>query len=666
VRYDNNIYFANLPDDQLCAAVIDRANDYQNYIKRAGWLSLWRRAYNAYFQSVRSGGQIGTTGNQNEYKNLNVNHYRSVLTTIKGMITQQRIAYDAIASNTDVKSQAQAILANGLLQYYSKEKDLEAFNDQALEYALVMSEGWVSNTWNVKEGKVYAYHPDTNAEINEGDLEIKTYLPSQVIRDIHKLKGSDNVWLMTCELVNKWGLIEEYPTYKEQILDSDYDPSKTSDSPFFATKYAYDFCDDIPIYTLYHMPTAYCPGGKLAIVLDDDTTLFSGPLPYRDIPLHRITTSETIATNFGYTLAFDLLPIQQGINLMDSIIATNQSHYGVQNIMVARGSNLSSSSIMGGLNLVEYSPVTGGNPPQALQLLQTAPETYSFRASLVGDMNLISGANSVARGDMSQLGKSMSGSAMALIQSMAIQYANSLQKSYIRTLSAQATDIIKILRDFAKVPRIAMITGIANRPYMKQFTGDDLEQINRVEVDIGSAMAQTLAGRVDLAEKYIEQGWAKSPQEYTQVLNTGRLDALMEGPQRINLQIRKENEDLMEGREAIAIVTDDHVAHIPQHASLLDSLDARLDANLVKRTTAHIMHHMQLLKETDPALLTILKQPILSQPMGPEGPMPEEQMPPGPDMQGGGMAESLNGASPMQQEAEGVNMPRMPESPLPQ
>lgn len=653
--YDKDVYFANLPDDQISEAIIDRVNAYFTYLKTTQTLKLWRRSYKAYYAGAFSGGMINTVGNQNEFKALNVNHYRSVLTTVKSMITQNKIVYDAIASNTDVKSQAQAILSNGLLQYYRKEKQLEQLNDQALETAIIMSEGWVSTGWNVNGGKIYDYHPETQAPISEGDLECKVYLPTQIVRDTNKTKFQDNQWFIVIDFVNKYDLAKEFPAFEQQIKDVESIAYNDNDSPFFNTKFNLDFSDDIPIYTLFHIKTPSCPQGRMVTVLNEDVTLFSGPMPYRELPLDRITTADMLSSNIGYTNAFDLLPIQQAITILDSIAMTNNSHYGVQNIVVARGSNVAASDLQGGLNLIEYTPIANGTPPQALQLLQTSPETYNFRGSLVNDIQLNSGANAVARGDMSALGKSMSGSAMALIQHMAIQYANSLQQSYVRALANQATKIIKVLRDFAKVPRVAMITGIANRPYMKQFTGDDLDQVNRVEVDIGSAMAQTLAGRVDLAEKYIEQGWAKSPQEYTQVLNTGRLDALMEGPQRINLQIRKENEDLLEGRGAVAIVTDDHVAHIPSHASILDSLDARQDVELVKRVTNHIEHHLALLKETDPALLTILKQPILSQP--PMGPMDAPAGPEGGPMNMGDMLEP-------QPEGPQARMPNMPEPPM--
>lgn len=653
MSYDKDTYFVNLPDEQIAEACMQRVDDYFSHLTRSGVLALWKTSYNAYYNSEIVGGQINRTGAQNEFSNLNVNHYRSILTTLKGMIAQQKLAYDSKATNTDVKSQAQAILSNGLLEYYTKEKTLEDFTDEGLESAIVLSEGWIYSSWNVQGGEVYGYHPETNAPIYEGDIRYQSYLPTQVVRDVTKRKFSENNWFILIDFINKWDLIEQFPEYTTQIMDTSKDSSEMNRYRLYSSKHVDAEQDDIPVFTLIHKKTPSVPNGKEVRFINDEVTLNSGALPYRGITLRCITTSKHLASNFGYTLAYDLLPIQQAINIIDSIIITNQSTYGCQNVIVTRGSNVGSETLAGGLNLIEYTPVEGGAPPSSLTLVQTAAELFNYRASLVQDMQLISGINAVSRGDMSSLGKTMSGAAMALIQNMAIQYANSLQKSYVRTLGDIGTDTIMILRDFAKVPRIAMISGIANRPYMKEFTGDDLNMINRVEIDVGNAMAQTLAGRVDLADKYIEKGWARSPQEYTQVLTTGRLDAVIEGPQRINLQIRQENEDLSNDKGAIAIKTDKHVEHIEMHSSILDGLEARQNPELVKAVTMHIEEHLSLLKMTDPMLLTILKQPVMQQP-----PMP----PPGEPT---GAGDGLNAEPQATQQAQEVNQPNLPESPIP-
>jgi hypothetical protein len=424
-------------------------------------------------------------------------------------------------------------------------------------------------------------------------------------------------------------------------------------------KYQFEETDDIPIFTLRHKKTPACPNGKLAIILDDKTCLYAGALPYRGFNLRRLTTSDHLSWNFGYTLAYDLLVIQEGINILDSIIITNQSTFGVQNIIAARGSNVEASQLAGGLNLIEWDPIEGGAAPQALNLTSTPPEIFTHRQSLVNDMSLISGINSVARGDMSALGKNMSGSAMALLQTMAIQYANSLQKSWIATLEGVATDTIYTLRDFAKVPRVAMIVGKSNEQFMKSFTGEDLSQMNRVKVTQANPLSKTVAGRLDLADKYLEHGFAKTPEDYEQVLSSGKLDPVIEDTQKELMQIRDENEALAAGKPAMAVVTDDHVLHILKHRiPLLGS--GRLKPDLIQRTGDHINEHLGLLKTTDPLLLSIFKQPV-SQPPPVMG-----AGPPAGAVTPGGMGQAMNPTSAVEQKAASVKLPNLPPSPIQQ
>ncbi|MBK7497376.1 MAG: hypothetical protein IPI28_18975 [Candidatus Omnitrophica bacterium] len=145
-------YFASLPDNEICEAMMEKVDAYYTFLQRSGLMQLWKNSYKAYYNSEIVSGEITASGAQNEYRNLNVNHLRSVLTNLKSMIAQQMIVFDAKATNTDVKSAEQTILANSLLDYYIKEKELPENVDDALESAIVISEGWLCSTWNVQGG----------------------------------------------------------------------------------------------------------------------------------------------------------------------------------------------------------------------------------------------------------------------------------------------------------------------------------------------------------------------------------------------------------------------------------------------------------------------------------------------------------------------------------
>ena len=162
--------------------------------------------------------------------------------------------------------------------------------------------------------------------------------------------------------------------------------------------------------------------------------------------------------------------------MLYSTAVTNQSTFGVQNILVPKGHDLSTAQMSGGLNVMEYDPKVG--EVKALNLTQTPAEIFNFMQMLEKLAETISGVNSVARGNPEASLKS--GAALALVQSQAIQFSMGLQQSYAQLVEDLGTGTISILKTYAQVPRVAAIAGKANRPMMKSFVGADLDQINRL------------------------------------------------------------------------------------------------------------------------------------------------------------------------------------------
>ena len=79
---------------------------------------------------------INFAGESGELTNMAVNHYRNIARHILTMITSNRPSFQARSVNTDYKSQVQTTLANGLLEYYLREKKLETYLKTAVEYAV--------------------------------------------------------------------------------------------------------------------------------------------------------------------------------------------------------------------------------------------------------------------------------------------------------------------------------------------------------------------------------------------------------------------------------------------------------------------------------------------------------------------------------------------------
>lgn len=669
-----NEYFALKEVDELAGEVLDRVDAYDEHIMTSGKSQLWSKSFEMFYRGGIRLGDIHKGGEHSEYELLDVNHYKSLLTNLHTMTTNQRPALDPRAINTDIESTAQTKLARGLLDYYLRDKKVERYLKDAVKLGLIYGEGFVCTEWDATGGEEYGVNPETQAVVREGDLSFSVLPPHFVARDFTKMNADNHNWYIVTRYKNKHDLAAKYPEMADEILNLNYDDSKFVNLKI--PKSAYVESEDIPVFTFYHKPTDALPDGRVVEILSSDLVLFDGPLPYREIPVYRLAPEDEDFSIFGYSVGYDLLPIQDAVNSLYATISTNQSTFGVQNILIPRGFNISVQSLTGGLNLVEYDPNVG--KPEPMQMTLTAPEVFNFVTQLEQLMETLSGVNSVARGNPEANLKS--GAALALVQSMAIQFNSGLQQSYTELLEDVGTSMLNILKDFAQVPKVAMIAGKYNRSYMKEFTGEDLSQINRVVVDSGNPLAKTMAGKLQMAENLLNAGFIKNADQYQMVLQTGNLDYMLEGSTKELYNIRAENEGLMLGTEQQALITDSHAMHIQEHKAVLDSPEARERPEIIKAVTEHINQHIQLLKTADPSLLAMLGQePLPSGQANPQqggGAPPPGGATPGSNaaVQGGptgvGAEQPPEAAeigpvnNPVTNKAQQINKPNMPTNPL--
>ncbi len=633
-------YFAARESNEAVSVLLTKANSWFLNLDTNGYLDKLREmwaAYNgAYYSSVQGAHKISFSGEQGELANLPVNHLRNIAQNMLVMITATRPSMEARAVNTDYKSLVQTKLANGLLDYYMREKRLERYLKTAVEYAIVLGSGYIKMEWNATSGKIYdQIDPETDPEtgeetspgypVYEGDVSFKNLSPFDVVVDSTK-EDQQHDWILCRSYKNKFDLAAKYPELADRIRSV---PSKEESERYRFNSLGVYETDDIAIYEFYHTKTESMPDGRYLLFLDYDLVLMDAPMPYDDLPVYRITPGDIIGTPYGYTPMFDLLPIQDAVNSLFSTVLSNQAAFGVQSIMMPRGTDINPGSLVGGLNLIEYNAAVG--KPEALQLTQTPAEVFQFMQTLIKEMEVISGVNSVARGNPDPNLKS--GNALALVQSMALQYMSGLQQSYVQMIEDVGTGLIKMLQRFASVPRIAMIVGRHDRMEMKEFNGDDLDKVTRVIVDMGNPLARTTAGRVEMAEQMLQMGLIKTPEQYLMVINTGKIENMTDDTVSELLNIKSENESLIDNKPVIALMTDQHSMHIKEHKGVLADPDLRQDAELVQRTLAHIQEHINLLKTTDPQTLMMMGEKPLSPPQQ-QGPPPQNGPPQGGPPQG--------------------------------
>lgn len=643
IKFDNDIYWANAEVTDIADRALDKVHNYYEYISQTGRLDLYRRSWVSYYVSRLNQGGLNPSGQQGELTTITVNHYRNLLTHLETMTLQQRVNFEPRATNSDYKTQAQVVLASGLLDYYMRIMKLERFIKQAVKDSLMYGEGFLRTEWNATGGETYGKTP-TGAQAYKGDVKYTNYTPLNCIRDYTKTCYDKSDWVVLRDFVNKHDLAAKFPDLKEKIIDVSVDYLEMARTTVFSDLY-FDKSDLIPMYTLLHPPTPALPQGRQTTFLDTNVTLLDGPIPYEGTLVSRVAPDEESGTIFGYTVAFDLLPIQEAINVLYSTAVTNQATFGVQNILMPKGHDISTAQLSGGLNVVEYDPKVG--KPEPMNLTSTPPEIFNFITALENVQQTLAGVDSVTRGDPSSSLKS--GSALALVAAQSIQFSMGLQQSYAGLVEDVGTDTINLLKSFAAVPRIAEISGKSNRPLMKEFKGEELNAIQRVAVDMGNPMTRTTAGKVNLADAYLEHGFIENPDQYLQVVTTGQLQPLIEGKQADLMLMKSENEQLADGIPQRALITDNHAKHILEHKSVLANPEIRQDPNspIVQNALAHIQEHIDFANSPGyQSIAAMLGHQVMVPPAPPQGAGP-----------------ALNPAPPPVQAAEGVNPPNMPKPP---
>jgi hypothetical protein len=149
---------------------------------------------------------------------------------------------------------------------------------------------------------------------------------------------------------------------------------------------------------------------------------------------------------------------------------------------------------------------------------------------------------------------------------------------------------------------------------MKEFSSDDLDQIERVLVERGNALSRTLAGRVNLAENLLKNGFVKTGEQYMEVLQTGKLEAMIEGETSEILLVRSENQKMQDGENPPVTVLDNHILHINEHKTIISSPEARENPELVQIALNHIQQHITALQTADPIMMSLTGQPVINQP----------------------------------------------------
>lgn len=713
-------YWATVDREELGAQMNRLIDAFLNDLDMSGRLDLWRRAIRLYFGYDAEGGWANSAalsfgGDAGETVLLRANQFRSLLRSMIVMATGTRPSFTARPKTADTHAQQEAVLAENILDYYISDYGLEDDAIDAAVYALLLGEGWVEVKWDVNAGDPYdveekvmpgqedavaenerleAEYTEALAEFDrntagmldrgedptaaeypvrpalkpietydkiryKGDIAFRALKPEDVARDIDAEDLSRLQWVIVRDLRNRWDLVAQFPEHRDAIINARNNSNRERLRARVrrVKKEDHGSRDLVEVYELWHARCDALPRGRYALMVDD-VVLVDSPMPYEDLPVHPMVPSLEIDEPYGYGESWDLMALQQAYDATINTVVSNHAAFGLQNIWAPPGSNLEVRDLGGGLKHIQSL-----HKPESLDLLPANSISVQLMEVIQKNMQLISGINDVARGEAEA---SQSGSALAMMASIAVQYNSSLQRAYGSMWERVGTALLVIFQRWASVPRTIEVAGRQRIPQIREVTGKNIENVSSITVDLGNPLMRTGAGKKEAADKLLQAKAITDPDLYLQVQATGRLDPILSRPRSQITLIHSENENLMTGAPVKALITDDHKQHIAEHSVLLNEPTIRFDDAIVQAVDAHIREHTMLWAQASPVILAATDQIPPPAPVPPGGApaTPSAPAPPGPKGGGGPPAApeqfGMSGGANAGKQPNAPQMPKMP------
>lgn len=685
----DDYYFANAPLDEIGDRLMDRVDNFYIFLNSTGIMNLWRRSFAFFYNSARMGGRINPVGQKLEMQSISMDDYPNLLRNVLVLTTAQLPSMQTMCSNGDEKTLEQNKVSQQILDYEARAHRVNDYIVQSAEDALWGGEGFIYKGWNANLGPEVA--PDADLETMEpildengqqktlhvGDWEFENLTCIDVIRDVDELSYDACQWVIVRRFQNKWDLIAQYPQFRDSIQRASWALTDRRNSKFGYT--AMNHRDLVPTFEFFHDKTLAVPEGRQTLFLDPETVLFDGPLAYGSRPVYRCSYAELRNNPFAWTVGFSLLPLAEANNRLTSTLLTNVATFGVTRVLNPRGANISLQALATNLAVVDYTPVgpTGGKPEVLNMSNPITKETGDLLQFINRKMETYVSIPGTMRGQVEQ--EEMSGAAMAMQASVALQFSAGFQKSVIKVLEDVGTGMIQDIKAFASAPRQALIVGKMDQGYLKAYSQQDFDGIDRVVVSAANPLLNTTAGKVNLADQLMQNGMLPQGEagamKYIQVMNQGKLEPETQALQAKYMQIQSDKESLLAGRMPMIHLEDDHPLMMQEVAVLTYNPLIRSNPKLGNLVRQYIAAHFQQWLSMPPLLAAAMGiQPPPAQPApGPSGPetsanppgMPGKQSPQ-PQTPHPQHKPPMAGAGQQPGAPKGPNMPQAPKNAPPQ
>lgn len=515
--------------------------------------------YYGWGESGRDTSRVQLGGEQGELAMFVHNTLRPRVAQQIALIAGQRPGVKPVATNTDSASTAQAVLADGLRQYFERTLGIPAVETDTVRGGLLCLQHWAVVSWKRAKGQPLAVGEDGRIEY-EGGPEVDSVPWWRCIADPLARTPQQRNWVIWRKPGNRFALAAEYPQAAEYLRNSigsdiraSYDWGAQLGQDALTDFVAFDTLlgdsldaeEGVWVWEVRHIPTPALPKGRLVRFVSPDCVLFDSAAfvegqpatpqtdgyaaaeaqqmegrdvgyPYDELVAYDYSPERVVGTNNGHSGLRDVLGIQQLFDVCTTTAATTVNLFGRPHLWAgpegAKGINAQAMST---------GPVILETP--------TRPEVVKFEA-LSSDIAKVGAWAKEMADEAGGLNETVMGSppagmpakAQALQRAQAVQVHQTANAGYMRLVENIASGVLSVAKRFARTQQTAEIAGKAGAWELKQWQREDIAGVRRFSCEVVDPLTQSFEGRQAQAEFLAERGWI-SREGYFAFMATGTM-----------------------------------------------------------------------------------------------------------------------------------------------
>lgn len=563
------------------------------------------------FAQISSKGDIEESGKEYFWQEREVyNHIAPILETRLAKLGRVKAKAQVRPATSDDEDVASASLATKLIDAVCKENDFSSQLALANTWSEITGSAFFKVTWDANKGHAL----DASGEIKEGDVTITLCPPFEIfpediaITDIDKQSSIMHAKVLTAKEVKRiWG--KDVKGGDVNVFSFDNAQvgggfGYTASVPKIVSEKRED---SVTVIEKYEAPTHEYPNGRLIIVAGD-TLLYQGDMPYlngedgvRGYPFSKQVCIDNLTNFFGTSVVERIIPVQRAYNTVKNRKHEFMNRMAVGVMAVEDGSvdtdNLEEEGLPPG-KVVVYRQ--GSTPPIMLSPTQVPNEFSREEEKLLNEFVMISGVSEVTT--YSQVPANVaSGTAISLLleqdDTRIALTADSLRES-IKRISKQ---VLRLYRQFAKVPRVKRITGDNGDVEIASFCAGNIDSEDIV-FDTISDIEDTLSARRAMVYDLLKLGLfadengklnASTKARLFEILGFGNWEDGRNNDEIHRKKALKENMEL-EKKDVPVDVYDDHALHIEEHIRACVSAKCVRNKEMRDRVANHIAKHSEL------------------------------------------------------------------------